>query len=247
MRCAKCMRPAVHVDHVQEIPLCELCTSTLVKKRFLQWLRKGGPRRVDNFVVGSRGDHPSRVLVTLLEEVERNYDVTVSVIEICAEPKLNTFCHEKGLKYTFLKANPATYTEFRLALTQTLSQIKGSPLIVMPDTSEDLVVYTIGEVLQGNLEGLSLDASFRVAYPLAAVDLKTITALFPYDIGKISPLYMTSPVRELVEDLLLSIPTFSFSVVNTLFAIIQAIKQEKDIKTCKLLGSCAAVYGGSPG
>ncbi|MCX8180209.1 MAG: hypothetical protein N3E41_02345 [Thermofilaceae archaeon] len=212
----------------------------------MQWLRKGGPRRIDNFVVGGRGDLPSRVLVALLEEVERNYDVTISVVEINAEPTLNNFCYEKGLKYTFVKAYPTTYTEYRLMLTQTLNQVGDDPLVVMPDTSEDLIAYTIGEVLQGNLKGLSIDISSRVAYPFAAVSLKTIAVLFPHNIGNISFLYTVSPVRELAEDLLLSIPTFSFSVIKTLFAIIQAIKQEKDIKTCALLGSCAAVYGGSP-
>jgi len=200
-----------------------------VRKRFLAWLRKSKPRPRDSFVVAYRGDLQSYATATLLHEVEKNYGSNVEVLEIGLEPSLSDTYGHSFSRYKFVKREWRAYTEFRLNLCSALPRETFESVIVLPDTLEDIAAYTLGEVLLGDTRGLNLEAWFRVAYPLAAVSIRELQAMFPHLSSKLVRVYGHTEVKYTLKEISLSIPTIYFSLFSSFAELTSALKRKKDI------------------
>jgi len=200
-----------------------------VRKRFLAWLRKSKPRPRDSFVVAYRGDLQSYATATLLHEVEKNYGSNVEVLEIGLEPSFSDVQRRLFAGYRFVKRTWRTYTEFRLNLCRIIPGETFESVIVLPDTLEDIAAYTLGEVLLGDTRGLNLEAWFRVAYPLAAVSIGELQAMFPHLSSKLVRVYGHTEVKYTLKEISLSIPTIYFSLFSSFAELTSALKRKKDI------------------
>lgn len=228
-RCARCGKLAA-IESPSGERLCERCLASSVRQRFLVWLRKCKPRPSDSFIVAYRGDAQSYIAAMLLYEVEKGYGSKVEVIEV--GPEL-TFARACGLPIPlrdFVKAEWRTYTEFRLALSNALSRLRVDSVVVLPDALEDIAAYTLGEVLLGDIRGLSLDLKYRVAYPLAAVSLKELQIAFPGVPIRWMVSLQNYRVNSLLKELSVSTPTVYFSVLSSFVEITGALKRKKGIK-----------------
>ena len=230
MRCAKCGAPGCCVD-MQGTVLCRRCLSESIKGRVVRWIRKASPRPRDDLILAVRNDLQSTAAVKLVYAVERAFDVTIQVLEIGDQPTLEELVGALHFNYTFVDADYNTYTEFRLRVLEHLPPRFSDPLVVLPDALEDLVAYALGEVFLGKLRGLTLDAAFRVAYPLAAVSLREIAQAFPARLSNAPKLYSLSSARKIVEWALLSSPTLCNSTVQSLLNVASAIKSREKYKT----------------
>lgn len=228
MTCERCGRLACCLS-VHGTALCRRCLITSISDRLLHWLRRASPNPGDELVLACRGDPQSHAALRLLYEVERRYGARICVLEVGEQPTLRKTSGALGVTYTFMQASCGTYTDFRLALSRHLDRCRGS-LTVLPDTLEDLVAYALSEVFLGNLKGLALDASYRVAYVLGAVSLRELLQAFPGELTGTPELYERSPAREIVDWMLLSSPTLCYSTVHALLEVARALKLEKNIK-----------------
>jgi|GEM_PF-874667 hypothetical protein len=227
-RCARCGKLAV-CEAASGEWLCERCLALSIRQRFLAWLRKSKPRPSDSFVVAYRGDLQSYAAATLLQEVEKEYGSNIEVLEIGLEPSFsNTYGHLFS-GYKFAKREWKTYTEFRLNICSVLPGDTFESVIVLPDTLEDIAAYTLGEVLLGDTRGLSLEARFRVAYPLAAVSIRELLTIFPHLSSKLVRVYGHSGVKDTLKEISLSIPTIHFSLLSSFVELTSALKRKKDI------------------
>ena len=227
-RCVRCGKPAV-CEAASGEWLCERCLASSVRHRFLAWLRKSKPRPRDSFVVAYRGDLQSYATATLLHEVEKNYGSNVEVLEIGLESSLSDTYWHSFSRYKFVKREWKTYTEFRLNLCSVLPRETFESVIVLPDTMEDIAAYTLGEVLLGDTRGLNLEARFRVAYPLAAVSIRELQAMFPHLSSKLARVYGHTEVKYTLKEISLSIPTIYFSLLSSFVELTSALKRKKDI------------------
>lgn len=227
-RCARCGKLAV-CEAASGEWLCERCLALSVQRRFLAWLRKCKPRPHDSFVVVYRGDLQSYAATTLLCKVEMEYGSNIEVLEIGPEPTFSSVGKHQVTGYKFVEARWSSYTEFRSLLCDVLSGIEVEPVIVLPDTLEDIAAYTLGEVLLGDTRGLSLEARFRVAHPLAAVSLRELLAMFPHFRLKGIGIYENSRGGHILREISVSIPTIHFSLLSSFVELTSALKQKKDI------------------
>ncbi len=229
LRCARCGKPAV-IELPSGEQLCERCLALSLRQRFLTWLRKCKPRPTDSFVIAYRGDAQSYVAVKLLHEVEKRYGSKIEVFEVGPEP---TFARVRDLPVPvrgFVKAEWRTYTEFRLELVRALSRLHIDSVVVLPDTLEDVAAYTLGEVLLGDLRGLSLDLEYRVAYPLAAVSVRELQIAFSDVPAQWAVFQQNDHASSLLRDLSVSAPTVYFSVLSSFVELTSALKRKKGIK-----------------
>lgn len=194
-----------------------------VRERFVKWLRRARPRRDDKLLVLARGDVQSFATVSLLFDVERDYETRIEVLEISPDPVCREVCGQLGLSHTAIAAEWRSYTELRLAAVESLRERPKDYLLVMPDTVEDIALYLVGEVVLGDVRGLELDAKFRVAYPLASVSVRDLARVYPHLCGKLPRAFTSSTARELLEELALSTPTLYYSAVSSYFSILKAL------------------------
>lgn len=155
-----------------------------IEKRFRRGLREAKPRPDDSVVLVARPDSQSLLALKLLAKIERKFPrAKLSVVEVAppsTTPALKAPCRELGVGYGAVTSEGYAYTDLRRAALLALKP--DDPLLVLPDTAEDLAAYLLGEVALGAVEGLELDARFRVAYPLARVSVRELpaTPLKPY-------------------------------------------------------------------
>lgn len=225
MRCAKCGRHAEYTNPATGDTLCVSCLKTTVRRRFLKGLRRASPRRDDRILIACRADAQSLFTVKTTVDVERNYPVNLEVIELAKTPLCSDLCKEVSIDYKFIRIDYETYTDFRLAL---LNEVRrhGDVLVVMPDVLEDIAAYFLGEVLLGDIRGLSLDSEFRVAYPLSSLNYGTLAFLEPELVGKLSSLYCNSRAKALLEELDKHHPTLSFSSAKMFFKLVDALRAQ---------------------
>lgn len=228
-RCARCGRPAV-IELASGERLCERCLASSVRQRFLAWLRKPKLRPSDSFLLVYRGDAQSCITAKLLYEVEREYGSKIEVIEVGPEPSFARACGLPVPVREFVRAEWRTYTELRLGLVKALSRLRVGSVVVMPDALEDIAAYTLGEVLLGEIEGLSLDLEYRVAYPLAAVSLKEVQLAFPDLPAKWGFPTLNRHASGLLQELSVSTPTVYFSLLSSFVELTSALKRKKGIK-----------------
>ncbi|MEM1509097.1 MAG: hypothetical protein QW291_04435 [Thermofilaceae archaeon] len=225
MHCAKCGKRAEHIDPATGDTLCINCLQTTVKRRFLKGLRRANPRRDDKVIIACRADTQSLFTLKTMIEVEKNYPVSLEVIELAKIPFCLDFCKKTNINYKFIEADYKTYTGFRLALTDKINQQRNDVLIVMPDVLEDIAAYFLGEVLLGDIRGLSLDASFRVAYPSAFLSYRTLAFLEPELIGSLSSLYLNSGAKVLLEEFARYHSTLVFSSVKMFYKLVNILRE----------------------
>lgn len=200
-----------------------------MRTRVLRWLRMASPRPKDSVLLVSRGDAQSIAALKLVREVEKSYDVALHVLEVGAQPALQSLCEALELDYTFVGASYGTYTGFRSSLIPLLRAYEEA-LVALPDTIEDLAAYALGEVFLGLCEGLKLEERYRVAYPLGAVSLKELYQLFPGELKGTPFLLESSRAREVVEWALRSSPTLCNSIVQALLEVTEALSGSKVFK-----------------
>ncbi len=224
MRCAKCGKRAEYTDPATGDALCASCLKTTVRRRFLKGLRRASPRRDDRILIACRADAQSLFTVKTTVDVEKNYPVNLEVIELAKAPLCSDLCEEVNISYRFIKTGYETYTGFRLALLNEVKQHEDA-LVVMPDVLEDIAAYFLGEVLLGDVRGLSLDSEFRVAYPLASLSYGTLAFLEPELAGRFSSLYLNSRAKVLLEELDKHHLTLSFSSAKMFFKLIGILRR----------------------
>lgn len=224
MRCVKCGKRAEYADPATGDTLCISCLQTTVRKRFLKGLRRANPCRDDKIVIACRADTQSLFTLKTIVEVERNYPVSLEAIELAKTPFCFDFCEKTNIDYRFIEADYETYTGFRLALTDKIGQ-RDDVFIVMPDVLEDIAAYFLGEVLLGDVRGLSLDARFRVAYPSASLSYRTLAFLEPELIGSFSSLYLNSRAKILLEEFVRCHSTLSFSSVKMFYKLVSILRE----------------------
>jgi len=149
---------------------------TTLKKRFTRSLRAFNPRPDDTLVLVTLENLQSLLLLELAISVEQEYSVVMHHLHLGGNP--DAF-HELAIHSSQVASSRSidegftTYTDVKLAVAS-LSQDYPQALFLLPFTADDLACYFLGEVLRGNLAGLTLEATARVAYPLYSTSLQEI-------------------------------------------------------------------------
>lgn len=223
--CSVCGGYAEYRDLEKSRWLCTRCLASITENKFLRTLRSAKPQRNERFLSVCRGDLQSYYALKTLLKVEREYEAAIRVLELAPQPACEELCIEEGLEYRFVKAGYTTYTELRLAVLENLYGVQSS-LLVMPDTLDDLAVYVVSEVLLGDLRGLLLDMTYRVAYPLSRISSKALALLEPQLAARLPTAYLAASARELVEELSRSTPSLPYSAARALLELAAKLRRK---------------------
>ncbi|MEZ0345394.1 MAG: hypothetical protein ABWK01_02450 [Infirmifilum sp.] len=156
---------------------------TMLKKRFTRSIRNFNPRVKDTFILVTLDNLQSLLLVDLLLDVEREYEVQVHHLHlgetIPEEIKQRLESAPYVISQSIGGVKPANYTQVKLEVLKRLYLYPEGALYVLPFTADDLACYFLEELINSNLQGLALEAEARIAYPLYTTTIHEIRKLYP--------------------------------------------------------------------
>jgi len=170
-----------------------------LRKRFLKLLRMSCPRRNDTLVVVTLNNPQSYLLLRLTIDVESLFEAEVINLHIGSPrvPEIEELSRSCSSRLHAAQ-RPSTLTELKLIVYETHESMPGA-LYVLPFTAEEIYCYVLGEVMLGDISGLILEKSARVAYPLATTsitEIEKLTMVSKQEAGLLSP-----SCRKLLEEL----------------------------------------------
>ncbi|MCC6003011.1 MAG: hypothetical protein LM590_01560 [Thermofilum sp.] len=155
-----------------------MTTKTALRNRYKKNLRKAGIKREDNLLVVTLPNIQSKASLELLLEIEKEFRVKINHVHLGKDlpSELEDLASKRMQAETvLLKEDIKTYTQLKLKV---LEEASPDQLVIMPLTAEELSIYFLEELIRGRIEGLTLEARNRTAYPLASTTIDELLAIY---------------------------------------------------------------------
>jgi len=174
-----------------------MITKTSLRNRYKKNLRKAGIKRQDSLLAVTLPNLQSKVSLEILVEIEKEFQVEIYHIHVgqILPPEIQQVASRlPQIETEILCVEPTTYTWLKLKI---LEKTKPGQLVIMPLTAEEIATYFLEEFIRGNLEGLTLEARHRTAYPLATTTINELLTIHQQESLAPTTLYRSKLLEQL--------------------------------------------------